>query len=329
MTTFTYTLDPPFEDPVENKRAYYRLPRSILLPPYLENNPYFVEFCEAIDEVFDSPVEAATFALQNIRNVWATNKLTEERIAAGEMIDFTEWGGVDHATNVRQVNNLGLNISTAEAVDDTAYRALSKFIGSYWFDKGKNSAIDFLNYCLGTNIKIVPLWTKDYVTFHPYPGDSETFIFSSGRRPASDFYPVRVHSVVGGYNIDGYNGGVGTSLQQYFSPAATPDPPAWFPTTHVDIILPVDTAVPPDVIGRLFYEIANYNLVINSIKAEVTVNPIISEGDSEANIMGIGHVADEMLMLESPYYPIVYHNKVGGRTKGVGSPLMHIDDVQW
>lgn len=325
MPTFTYSLDPPFEDPKENQRAFYRLPRSILLPPYLESNPYFVEFCDAIDEVFDSPIEATTFALQNIRNVWATNKTTEEKIKQGRMIDFSEWGGVDHATNVQQTNNLGLRISTAEAIDDQGYRALSKYIGSYWFGKGKRSAVDFLNYCLGTNITIVPLWTQDYVTFSPYPGDSADFIFDPSRHQSQDYYPVRSHSVVGGWGTNA----AGTSLQQWTTPTVVPDPPAWYPTTHVDIKLPLNNSVPADVIGRLFYELANYNLVIRNIEAETATAPIISEGDTQANIMGIGHVADHLRVETSANHPIAYHSTVGGHTGGVGASLRQISAVEW
>lgn len=329
MTMFTYTEDPPYSDPSANKKAFYRLPRRILLAPYLETNPYFVEFCDAIDEVFDGPIESATFALQNIRNVWATNKETEQKIASGQMIDFHEWGGVDHATNVQQVNNLGFNISTAEAVDDLGYRALAKFIGTYWFSKGKNTAIDFLNYCLGTNLKVTALWTEDYVSFGPYPGDGAEFIYSPGRRTSVDYLPIQTHSVVGGYQIDGYNGGAGTSLQQYRIETYPPEPDAWFPTTHVDILVPLDTKVPIDVIGRLFYEISNYNLVVRNITFEESNNLIVTQGDTDAQLIGLGLVEDEMVTQSTPYYPIAYHSRVGGRTLGVGTTLRQISSVQW
>jgi hypothetical protein len=328
MTVFTYTEDPPFEDPDQNKKAYYRLPRKILLPPYLESNPYFVQMCEAIDEVFDGTIESKTLALQLIRDVWATNKTTEEAIAEGRMIDFSDWGGVDHATNVQQVNNLGLNISTAEAVDDLSYRALSKFVGSYWFGKGKNSAIDFLNFCLGTNITATPLWTQDYETFFPYPGDTGEFIFDPTRNSTSEYYPQIKHTVVGGWTGSGYSG-VGIPLKQYTAPSVPADPPAWFPTTHVDLTLPQDTKVSPEVIGRLFYEISNYNLVIRNIQAETTLIPIIAEGEAKANIFALGHIADELVVPSTPFHPIAYHSRVGGRTGGVGSRLRQISEVVW
>lgn len=326
---FTYTEDLPYEDPEENKRGFYKLPRSILLPPYLAHNPYFVEFCDAIDEVFDDPIESKIFALQNIRNVWATNKHTEELIKEERMLDFSDWGGVDHATGVQQVNNLGLRIATAAAVDNLSYRALAKFVGAYWFGKGKNTAIDFLNFCLGTRLTITPLWTQDYVTFHPYPGDSATFIFDTARRPSTDYYPVQVHSKVGGADTSGYKNGVGWTLQQYLVPATPVEPPAWYPTTHVNINVPAGTKVSAEVIGALFYEIANYNLVINKIQAEAQALPIISEGDTQANIMGIGHIQNTLQTPATEFHPIAYHNKVGGRTGGTGGTLRKISTVTW
>lgn len=329
MTTFTYTEDPPFDDPEDNKKAYYRLPRKILLAPYLASNPYFVQMCEAIDEVFDDTIESKTHALQHIRDVWATNRRTEEAITEGRMVGFHEWGGVDHATNVQQVNNLGLRIATAAAVDDLSYRALAKFVGAYWFGKGKNTAIDFLNFCLGTRLTITPLWTQDYVTFHPYPGDSATFIFDTARRPSTDYYPVHVHSKVGGADTSGYKNGVGWTLQQYVVPATPVEPPAWYPTTHVNINVPTGTNVSAEVIGALFYEIANYNLVINKIQAEAQALPIISEGDTQANIMGIGHIQNTLQTPATEFHPIAYHNKVGGRTGGTGGTLRKISTVTW
>lgn len=325
MSTFTYGRDLPSDDPEENRKTYHRLARSILLPPYLETNPYFVQLCDAIDEVLDAPVETKAWALQNIRNAWFTNKYTEERIAEGLMLDMSHWGGVDHVTNVQQVNDLGLNLATAEVIDDVAYRAFAKYIGTYWFGKGKNSAIDFLNFCLGTELSITPLWTQDYVNFQPYPGDGETFIFSPGRTPISAYYPTVGHSVVGGWSVTGYVSKVGSPLQQYFASSVPEDPPAWYPTTHVDIQSPSNSPVSQDAISRLFYEIANYNLVIRSIKNESTIIPIISEeGVTGANIVAMAFVGERIDFASTEYRPIKYHSTTGGYTGGVGATLTQI-----
>lgn len=202
MTIYTYTLDLPYTNPELNRREFYRLPRSILLPPYLAVNPYFVEYTNAIDTVFDYNVEAKTDALRNIRNMWVTTKELESKIQNQEMIEFVEWGGVDRTTLIQQVNMLGLKLANAGVFSEDGFRALSKFLGTFWFEKGKSTAIDFINFCLGVEFKIYRLWTADYVDFLK-EGDSGigATIYDT---PAGDWYPT-THVVVeapAGYDVD-------------------------------------------------------------------------------------------------------------------------------
>jgi hypothetical protein len=159
-----YSVTLPYDDPVKNARFGHRLSRSILLPPYLNTNPYFVEYADSIDYVFND-IEEQIEALKNIRASWVTTPHTEEKIETGEMLSFIDWGGPDRATVVKQTNLLGIRISNAGLVDDLGYRALAKNVGTYWFEKGKSTSINFLNYCLGTDFRIDRLWTKDYVEF--------------------------------------------------------------------------------------------------------------------------------------------------------------------
>ena len=145
---YTYTPDLPHTVPIENKRAFYKLPRSILLAPYLSINPYFVDYADAIDSVFDYIIEARIDALTQIRNMWVTTKALEEKVVNKEMLDFTDWGGPERAIIVQQVNLLGMKLANAGVMNEGAYRAIAKFLGSYWFGKGKAAAIDFLNFAL-------------------------------------------------------------------------------------------------------------------------------------------------------------------------------------
>ena len=164
---YTYTMDLPYQDPALNRRAYYKLPRSILLAPYLATNDYFVDYTNAIDEIFESTVDAKIDALAQIRNMWVTTKALEEKSAANKMLDFSDWGGPERAVIVSQTNLLGVKLSNAGIISEKSYRAIAKFLGSYWFEKGKASMMDFVNFCLGTNLVINRLWTKDYVFFVP------------------------------------------------------------------------------------------------------------------------------------------------------------------
>ncbi len=319
---FTYTTDLP-NDPDKIKSGYYRLPRSILLPPYLAQNPYFVEYTNSIDQVFDSSVESPLLALQNVRNMWTTSKEAEAKITNGEMLDFAQWAGPDHATVVQQVNLLGMQLSTAELVDEVSYRTLAKFLGSYWYDKGKNSSVDFLNFCLGTELTITPLWTKDYKTFVPYPGDNNEFVYRAGRQPTSAFMPQYSHSKVGGWQVGTMLNGVGQPLNQTGAQSAqTDDPNPWFPTTHVSISVPAGVTLPAPVIGKLFYEICNYNLVLHSISTPL-------EGRTTANIIATHGATNSAMAIATPYYPLLYHSRVGGHTGGVGSTLTQVSTQIW
>ena len=291
MTTFNYTTDIP-TDPTEFTNGFYRLPRSILLPPYLSNNPYFTEYADAIDQVFDGTVETPLYALQNIRNTWTATKGTEAVITSGKMIDVTEWGGVDHGTVVSQVNLLGLQLSTAEIVSEVSYRTLSRFLGSYWYSKGKQSAVDFMNFCLGTNIVMTSLWTQDYVNFVPYPGDSSLLIEDVTLTP-QDFNPAPHHSVVGGWKVDGYTSTINQPLCQNTITAVDNLKP-WFPTTHVTLSLPYTTTLSPVTVGQLFYEVCNYNLVLHNVDLKyvipATPQAIVCAGMTTHNVFSLSNV---------------------------------------
>jgi hypothetical protein len=255
MTHFTYTVNLPSQNPVENARSFVRLPRSILLTPYLAVNPYFVDYTDAIDAAFDDPVDAKLLALKNIRNMWVTTKGSEEKIANGEMLSFSDWGGPDRATVVSQVNLLGLQLSNAGVMDDMSYRALARFLGSYWYEKGKKSFVDFLSFCTNVDFSLVNLWTSDYVTFIPESDVTGTTIFNGG---------------------------------------------TWYPTTHVRLKIGsngqnLDIAT----LSNLFNEVANYNLVLESVASNIDLN---------------------IVTVEASYLPIT-HSSVGGWAYGVGNSL--------
>ena len=80
MDGYTWTLDPPNNPPGVNKRLGYRTPRSILLPPYLLQNRYWVDYANGIDAVFETMVDQPLDTLQNIRNMWVTNPTLERKI---------------------------------------------------------------------------------------------------------------------------------------------------------------------------------------------------------------------------------------------------------
>lgn len=168
MTEYTYTLSPPSTDIAENIRLGYRTPRSILLPPYLATNPYFVDYMNAIDSVFEPLVDQKTEILGDLRNMWVTNpQLEANQIENSELIPFEAWSQPERQLLVQQVNALGMNLQSANVLSDDAYQAISRWVGMYWFGKGTQSFIDFINYSLSSQLTVTKLWTQDYVNFVP------------------------------------------------------------------------------------------------------------------------------------------------------------------
>lgn len=222
MGMFTYTLDQPSTDVKENKRLGYRIPRSVLLPPYLSQNPYYVDYAQSLDDVLGPAVDEKTEILANLRNMWVTDPTLEQKILTNQMLDFSDWPQFERPIAVKQVNALGMKLQSAGLITDDQYQTISRWIGQYWFGKGTQSFIDFINYCLSVQLTVQRLWTQDYVSFVP---DGDPSI---------------------GTAI--WNGGT------------------WYPTSHVSISAAGGLRqIDPASLALFFYEIANYNLVLQSI----------------------------------------------------------------
>lgn len=169
MTYYTYTTDRPSTDPDENYRLGYRIPRSILLPPYLlGNTKYFSDFMDAVDAVFEPLVDQKIEIIGNLRNMWVTNPTLEStQINNSELIPFEEWSQPERQLLVQQVNALGMKLQSAGVISNNSYQIISRWVGMYWFGKGTQAFIDFINYCLSSALKVTKLWTSDYVNFVP------------------------------------------------------------------------------------------------------------------------------------------------------------------
>lgn len=223
MTQYIYDLAQPSTNPVENKRLGYRTPRSILLPPYLASNPYFVEYMDSIDDVFEASVDIPTEILGDLRNMWVSNPALETTyIDEAQLIPFEAWCQPERQLLVKQVNMLGMKLMNAGIISNDSYQAIARWVGAYWFGKGTQSFINFINYCLSSSLSVTRLWTQDYVNF------------------VKDGDPT-----------------IGTPIWEGG---------AWYPTSHVSIeakggLQGLDLAT----LISFFYEIANYNLVLNSV----------------------------------------------------------------
>lgn len=156
----------------ERKRLGIKVPRSTLLPPYLSQNAYYVDYCDAMDAVYGPTVDEQLDALANIRNVWVQNPQTEAHVDVQELIPREDWTSFSRNLVVKQVNMLGLKLQSAGIVTDDAYQTISRFVGIYWFGKGTEAFMEFINYCLSSDFRVYNMWTQDYELFYN-EGDSE------------------------------------------------------------------------------------------------------------------------------------------------------------
>lgn len=250
MTLYTYTQDWPNEEVDVNLRLGYRIPREILLPPYLYSNEYFRDFMDAIDEVFEEMVDTKIEILGGLRNMWVTNPALESSLYDNpeQLIPFSSWSQPERDLLVKQVNMLGMKLRSAGVISNDGYQAIARWVGMYWFGKGTQAFIDFINYSLSSSLKVAKLWTQDYKVFLP-DGDP----------------------------------GIGTPIWEGGT---------WYPTTTVDIISSGGlTNIDIPTLVNFFYEIANYNLVLQSITISydmwITDDPNLVRTDAEIVALGM------------------------------------------
>lgn len=154
-----------------NKRMGIKIPRSTLLPPYLEINDYYTDYTDAMDAVMGPTVDDKIKVIQNIRNMWVQNPVTEVSAQNQTLITDDEWSHPERAILVQQANMLGMKLQNAGVVSDDAYQTIARFVGLYWFGKGTYAFIQFINYCLQSDLQVFNMWTTDYQTFYN-EGDS-------------------------------------------------------------------------------------------------------------------------------------------------------------
>ena len=126
------------------------------MPPSLKNNPHFVNLFDAIDEAFDSH-ELQVQALFEIRNPFALTVTAENKVAEGRMLDNSDFL-ISDVIN-KQVEFLG--VSTEEDTPTDVLQVLFQNLGSYWVTKDLHGSVEFINYCLGTEIEVCRLWSDE------------------------------------------------------------------------------------------------------------------------------------------------------------------------
>ncbi len=152
------------DDYKDDQRLGKREPRSKLLPPYLLGNPYFKDFADAIDRIWDKEVDQRIDVIKYLRNMWVTNPVVEGKIDRGELIDLEDWTRPERSLLVKQVNLLGMKLKSAGLLTDQNYLTVSRFLGLYWFGKGTEDFIQFINFALILDLEVHNLWSERWRT---------------------------------------------------------------------------------------------------------------------------------------------------------------------
>ena len=213
--------------------------RSILLPEFMQNEAWLA-YAKAIDDLFRD-VDRKTRLLSRLREPLHLSFSAQQKVLTGRMLVQTELDHFDKEYLVRSLNLIGLPFNDTEIfTDDHLFRFLQS-LASYWYQKGKGTVAEFLSFVLNSDLRIVNMWTTDYV----------------------DFYPEGDDAIQGSITEGG----------------------TWYPTTHIQLtydptfLLNVSIQ---DVI-QMVYDIGNYNLVMHSIVAELSI-PVAQDTDGVTSI---------------------------------------------
>lgn len=228
---------------------------KVLLPPYLYADAWN-DLCEVMDEVLGEKVHFQLDAMRYLRDLFVADfgnpdTVVGAKVADREFLDPEDFDVFDGSTERLRLSHVGLKIKdptilnlpsgTQATLLNSATHRLVQNIGMFWMDKGRGTFMDFIAYCLNTQVKMVSLWTKDYVNF--LPADSPS-----------------IGSPV-------WNGG------------------PWYPTTHVrlDVSQAGISNTQLRALVKLFYDIANYNLVLEGVSESFFMDIVDSVEYNQAN----------------------------------------------
>lgn len=224
--------------------------RNTLLPAYLAENPVWQEMIESFEEAFGDEYDRWIDAVALSRN---THLFDDEEDENGvPLVRSTEHLYIpERETLVYMAQMLGFNYPSFQnrlfSVED--YMRIVQWMSLYVKEQGFESFMDFFSYCLGTELTISPLWSKDYTSFVP----------------ESD---AQVKALQDGIIKNG---------------KITHDTGAFYPTSHVDFVVDPFSNFNLSIKGfrDFFNYVAPINLVLHSISFR-------TRGDSNLGISMVG-----------------------------------------
>ena len=241
------------------------LDRSVLLPPYLEGVPFFDDMVKIIDNVFASNVDDPTEWLSTLRFLYLQTSSAFDKVSNGELLSATDFELPEKEILIKQAKQLGFDFRETNLIADEDYQRIVRNIALYWYSKGKPNFIDFLGFVLNAACRIINLWstTDDQTDWNTY----------GSMLPEGD-------------------AGIGTPVWEGGT---------WFPTTHVQVDFdPFKFEAPTfNKLVNLFYTIANFNLVLESIQMEGALNIHSIDSSELSNIVVTYPLVDVRMTIES------------------------------
>ena len=142
--------------------------RQPLLPPYLSSNPVWTDFIFSTDTIWELEIDEPITFINKIRQLYLlTAEGSEDKITNGEMLTQEDFDFFERDLLVKQTNLLGFVLQDNAILTIDNYKRLFRNIGSFWYEKGKKSFIDFVGFVLNANIQIYSLYSYDYAHFEP------------------------------------------------------------------------------------------------------------------------------------------------------------------
>lgn len=206
--------------------------RRALLPPYMEDIPIWEDMIQMVDQVLNKKIDEPTEWLAQLRYLWIEASTAAESIEAGQLLDLDDFEVPEKEILIRQSKQLGFDFQDSDLITAKDYQRIVRNIAHFWYSKGKPNFVDFLGFVLNTQMTIKSLWS----TVGPTP----------------DTYGPMLEEGDPGIGAPVWKGGV------------------WFPTTHVNLIFDPFKFTSPQFakLINLFYAVANYNLVVESVVLE-------------------------------------------------------------
>lgn len=215
----------------------------------------WMDLADAMDAVFGNSTGMQEKLLRYIRYHYIPNNETEQLTKDHKMIGFDKWDMADREVAAFQTELSGLRLNDASYVGNYGFVNLFRNVGNFWYRKGLYDFVDFIGFALNVPIEMVVLWTEDYDTFVP----------------EDEFKQAKLIPIDSG----------GT----------------WYPTTHIRLrfegnLMPLNYQ---GMMLRLFYDISNYNLVLNALEELFnfwlgTDGAQLADGSWSAQILQLGVV---------------------------------------